>query len=163
MKCQVQISGRSWSLHHMSRQREFCNSTFSNRDLRLLKQAIKGIQLKLKIDNFKASNGSVSLQPVNQWTDKLVYTLINGQSIKMWMKQHVYITLIILDIIHCPVLNITFQRQDSVSIFRWNLLRWAQYKEIVSVSGHQQQHQRVYKPITTQTFNKHVALKNTIF
>jgi hypothetical protein len=38
------------------------------------------------------------------------------------------ITIIILDIIRRPVfyLKTTFQRLDSVSVFRWNLLKWAQ-------------------------------------
>jgi hypothetical protein len=37
--------------------------------------------------------------------------------------------------------NTTFQRMDSVSDFRWNLLSSAQYSYVVSASGHQQHHQ----------------------
>jgi hypothetical protein len=33
------------------------------------------------------------------------------------------------------VLNMAFQKFDSVSFFRWNLLSWAQYIELVAVSG----------------------------
>jgi hypothetical protein len=46
------------------------------------------------------------------------------------------ITITLLDIIrrHAFFLNSTFRRLDSVSVFRWNLLRWAQQKELVFVS-----------------------------
>jgi hypothetical protein len=34
----------------------------------------------------------------------------------------------------------TFRRLDSVSVFRWNLLSWAQCIELDPISGHQHQH-----------------------
>jgi hypothetical protein len=45
-----------------------------------------------------------------------------------------------------------FRILDSVSVFRWNLLSWAQSIELVPISGHLYQHQDgVYKPSTAQT------------
>jgi hypothetical protein len=38
----------------------------------------------------------------------------------------------------------TFRRLDSVSVFRWNLLIWAQSVELVPISGHQHQHKTRY-------------------
>jgi hypothetical protein len=49
------------------------------------------------------------------------------------------ITITILDIIHNPALlfkNTMFQRLDSASGFRWNVLRWAQYSLSVWTPGH---------------------------
>jgi hypothetical protein len=37
-----------------------------------------------------------------------------------------------------------FQRLGSVSIFRWNLLSWAQSIQLVPISRHQQQHKTGY-------------------
>jgi hypothetical protein len=37
-----------------------------------------------------------------------------------------------------------FQRLDSVSDFRWNVLSWAQFVELVPISGQQQQHKMGY-------------------
>jgi hypothetical protein len=42
-----------------------------------------------------------------------------------------------LSIILSFISNATFQRLDPVTALRWNLLIWAQYVELVSVSGHQ--------------------------
>jgi hypothetical protein len=39
-----------------------------------------------------------------------------------------------MDIIHDIDIAMIFQRLDSVTVFRWNLLRWAQQKELVSIS-----------------------------
>jgi hypothetical protein len=47
-----------------------------------------------------------------------------------------------LDIIHRLVpskKSITFRRLDSVSVFRWHLLSWAQSIELVPISGQTQQ------------------------
>jgi hypothetical protein len=38
----------------------------------------------------------------------------------------------------------TFRRLDSVSIFRWNLLSWAQLTELVPISGHEHRHKFGY-------------------
>lgn len=51
-----------------------------------------------------------------------------------------YTFIMFLDIIHRPVFYLkhgTFWRLDSLSIFRLNLLSWAQSTEIVPISGHQ--------------------------
>jgi hypothetical protein len=42
-----------------------------------------------------------------------------------------------LDIIHRPVFNenTAFQRLDSVSVFKYNLLSWAQETELAPISG----------------------------
>jgi hypothetical protein len=52
------------------------------------------------------------------------------------------IIITILDIIHYPCLLLKTQLKsiglsglDPVSVLMWNLLRWTQYKELVSVSG----------------------------
>jgi hypothetical protein len=48
--------------------------------------------------------------------------------------------------------NTTFQRLHSVSVFRYNLLSWAQLIELAPISRHLDQHQDgVYKPSTGQT------------
>jgi hypothetical protein len=52
-----------------------------------------------------------------------------------------------LDIIHRPVFYLkhtSFRRLDSVSVFRWNLLSWAEPIELVPISGHQYQHEIGY-------------------
>jgi hypothetical protein len=33
--------------------------------------------------------------------------------------------------------HITFRKLDSLSVFRWNLLSWAQLIELVPISGYQ--------------------------
>jgi hypothetical protein len=38
------------------------------------------------------------------------------------------------------------KRLDSVSVFRWNLLSWAQSIELVPICGHQHQHRIGYTP-----------------
>jgi hypothetical protein len=50
------------------------------------------------------------------------------------------IIITIMDIIHRPVFlfkKTRFRRLDSASVFRWNLLRFAQYKRIDSFSEHE--------------------------
>jgi hypothetical protein len=43
-----------------------------------------------------------------------------------------------------------FQRLGSVSIYRWNLLSWAQSIQLVPISRHQQQHKIGYiEPIAS--------------
>jgi hypothetical protein len=54
---------------------------------------------------------------------------------------YIHITVVVfLDIINHPIfiLNATFRRLDSVSVFRWNLLSLAQSVELVPLSGHLQ-------------------------
>jgi hypothetical protein len=55
-----------------------------------------------------------------------------------------YTTIIeFLNIIHRPVFYLkhtTFRRLDSFSVFRWNLLGWAQSIKLVPISGHLHQH-----------------------
>jgi hypothetical protein len=47
--------------------------------------------------------------------------------------------IVFLDIIHCCsyLKHTLFQRLDSVSIFRWNLLSWAQLTELVPIPTEQ--------------------------
>jgi hypothetical protein len=51
-----------------------------------------------------------------------------------------------LDFIHRPVFiyKTKFWRLESVSVFRWNLLSWAQSIELVPISEHLHQHQVRY-------------------
>jgi hypothetical protein len=44
-----------------------------------------------------------------------------------------------------------FRRLDSVSVFRWNLVSWAQWIELVPFSGQEHQHKIEYKPNTEET------------
>jgi hypothetical protein len=55
-------------------------------------------------------------------------------SVGFW-RWYINITITILDIIHRPVFYLkkkTFWRLDSVSVFRWKLLIWDQYTELVT-------------------------------
>jgi hypothetical protein len=47
-----------------------------------------------------------------------------------------HVTVTVLDIIHCPViyLKTMFRRLDYVSFFRWYLLIWTQWVELICVS-----------------------------
>jgi hypothetical protein len=44
----------------------------------------------------------------------------------------------------CFIQNITFWRLNSVSLFRWNLLSWAEPIELLPISGHQHQSQSYF-------------------
>jgi hypothetical protein len=55
-----------------------------------------------------------------------------------------------------------FWRLDSVSIFRQNLLNWAQLTELVPISEHLHQH-KIYKGIQTKHNTNHLqGLKQTL-
>jgi hypothetical protein len=57
-----------------------------------------------------------------------------------------------LSIVLLYLKHTTFQRLDSVAVFRWNLLSRAQSIELVRISGHLRQFQDgVYKPKTALT------------
>jgi hypothetical protein len=45
------------------------------------------------------------------------------------LRRYINTIIVFLDIINCPVSylkHMTFRRLDSVSVFKWNLLSWAQ-------------------------------------
>jgi hypothetical protein len=55
----------------------------------------------------------------------------------LWHKlsRELYTNVFFIAIILSFNQSTTFQREDSVSVFRWNLLSWAKQVELVSVSG----------------------------
>jgi hypothetical protein len=66
-------------------------------------------------------------------------SLIRFKGLWRWLTNKI---LLCLDIIHRLVFtkkSTTFRRLESVSVFRWHLLRWAQSIELVPIYGHQQQ------------------------
>jgi hypothetical protein len=81
-------------------------------------------------------------------------TFSNIRSKSLWCDTLIWTLSIILFLFK----NTMFRRLDSISIFRWNILSWAQLTELVPISGHLYQHHIGY---TSQAQHKPSARAET--
>jgi hypothetical protein len=73
--------------------------------------------------------------------------------------------IVVLEIIHRPVFylkHMTFQRLDSVSVFRWNLLSWAQSIELVPISIDEHRIQSPESCVLNRRTGRWIISRNTI-
>jgi hypothetical protein len=61
---------------------------------------------------------------------RLTPQMPNIENVDLWDNYHWTLSVVLF-----LIRSRTFRRLDSVSVFGWNILRWVQQKELVSVSG----------------------------